>query len=149
MRLTLSFSGTPEPGTPTVVNPASSLLQDLLKEQRANRSSRGTAPDGWEDNAPRTPEGPRLQEDTASEKARKVSDAFSNGQRQPIGMGMREMDQVRLQTTVIRGVSLMSTVRFENEQAQLRLKAGNIPSHTTSGHVGKEGSTDARDGRRA
>ncbi|KAJ6129757.1 hypothetical protein N7512_002537 [Penicillium capsulatum] len=84
---------TPEAGTPTMVNPASSLLQDLLKEQRANRSSRGTVPDGWEDNTPRTPEGPRVQEDTASEKARKVSDALSNGQRQPMGMGMREMDQ--------------------------------------------------------
>lgn len=96
MKLTLDCLGTPEPGTPTMVNPASSLLQDLLKEQRANRSSRGTIPECWEDGAPRTPEGPRIQEDTASEKARKVSDALSNGQRQPIGMGMREMDQVRL-----------------------------------------------------
>jgi hypothetical protein len=37
-----------------------------------------------------------MQEDTASEKTRKVNDALSAGQRKPKEMGMREMDQVRL-----------------------------------------------------
>lgn len=84
----------PENGIPTLVNPASSLLQDLLKEQRANRGSQGPASEDWDDNGPRTPERTGMQEDTASEKARKVNDAFSAGLRKPQEMGMREMDQV-------------------------------------------------------
>ncbi|CAI7568769.1 unnamed protein product [Penicillium glandicola] len=86
-------SETPEPGTPTLVNPASALLQDLLKEERAHRSSRGTISEDFKENAPQTPETVRTQEDTASEKARKVNDALSAGQRKPKEMGMREMDQ--------------------------------------------------------
>lgn len=46
------------------------------------------------ENVPRTPETARIQEDTASEKARRASDAFAAGQRKPKEMGMREMDQV-------------------------------------------------------
>src|SRR3954449_2915709 len=72
----------PEPGTPTLVNPASALLQDLLKEQRAHRSSRGPSSDQWED-APQTPEGTRTQDDTGSEKARKVNDVFNAGLKKP------------------------------------------------------------------
>ncbi|KAJ9489664.1 hypothetical protein VN97_g3599 [Penicillium thymicola] len=86
-------SETPEPGTPTLVNPASALLHDLLKEERAHRSSRGTMSEDYKENAPQTPETTRTQEDTASEKARKVNDVFSAGQRKPKEMGMREMDQ--------------------------------------------------------
>ncbi|KAJ5138581.1 uncharacterized protein N7515_003429, partial [Penicillium bovifimosum] len=86
-------SETPEPSTPTLVNPASALLQGLLKEQRAHRSSRGPASEDCGETAPRTPETTRTQEETASEKARKVSDVFSAGQRRPKEMGMREMDQ--------------------------------------------------------
>ncbi|OQE08756.1 hypothetical protein PENVUL_c008G09689 [Penicillium vulpinum] len=86
-------SGTPEPGTPTLVNPASALLQDLLKEERAHRSSRGTISEEYKENVAETPEATRTQEDAASEKARKVSDVFSAGQRKPKEMGMREMDQ--------------------------------------------------------
>lgn len=85
---------TPEPTTPTLVNPSSSLLQDLLKEQRAHRGSRGNISEDMEISAPRTPETVRTQDDTASEKARKVNDALSAGQRKPKEMGMREMDQV-------------------------------------------------------
>jgi hypothetical protein len=49
----------------------------------------------WEDdNGPRTPKGAGVQDDSASEKARKISDALSAGLRQPREMGMREMDQV-------------------------------------------------------
>lgn len=88
------LSETPDIGTPTLVNPASTLLQDLLKEQRAHRSSRGPLPEDWEDLGPRTPDGSRVQDDSASEKARKVSEAIVTGQRQPKEMGMREMDQV-------------------------------------------------------
>lgn len=85
---------TPEPSTPTLVNPASALLQDLLKEQRAHRGSRGNISEDLEDSAPRTPDTTRIQEDTASEKTRKVNDALTAGQRKPKEMGMREMDQV-------------------------------------------------------
>jgi hypothetical protein len=93
-RLILDDIETPEPSTPTLVNPASALLQDLLKEQRAHRSSRGPVSEDCGETAPRTPETTRTQEETASEKARKVSDVFSAGQRKPKEMGMREMDQV-------------------------------------------------------
>ncbi|CAG8906509.1 unnamed protein product [Penicillium egyptiacum] len=86
-------SETHEPGTPTLVNPASALLQDLLKEERAHRSSRGGISEDFRENAPQTPETTRTQEDTASEKARKANDVFSAGQRKPKEMGMREMDQ--------------------------------------------------------
>ncbi|KAJ5700382.1 hypothetical protein N7536_003395 [Penicillium majusculum] len=92
-RTPIRSSETPEPGTPTLVNPASALLQDLLKEERAHRSSRGTMSEDYKENAPQTPETTRTQEDTASEKARKVNDVFSAGQRKPKEMGMREMDQ--------------------------------------------------------
>lgn len=92
--LIICASETSEPGTPTLVNPASALLQDLLKEERAHRSSRGTMSEDYKENAPQTPETTRTQEDTASEKARKANDVFSAGQRKPKEMGMREMDQV-------------------------------------------------------
>lgn len=87
---------TSEPGTPTtLVNPASSLLQDLLKEQRAHRGSRGTGSEEWNDSRPRTPENRCVQEDTASEKSRKMKDTFAASSReQPKEMGVREMDQV-------------------------------------------------------
>lgn len=84
----------PDNGTPTLVHPASTLLQDLLKEQRAHRGSRAASEDWEDDTGPRTPEGSRTQEDSASEKARKINDAFSAGLRKPREMGMREMDQV-------------------------------------------------------
>ncbi|CAG8127440.1 unnamed protein product [Penicillium olsonii] len=83
---------TPEPSTPTLVNPSSALLQDLLKEQRAHRGSRGNISEDLETSGPRTPETARLYDDTVSEKARKVTDALSAGQRKPKEMGMREMD---------------------------------------------------------
>ncbi|KAJ5273357.1 hypothetical protein N7478_008482 [Penicillium angulare] len=83
---------TPESGTPTLINPTSTLLQGLLKEERANRGSRGSiSEDGAE--SPRTPDRNRLQEDTASEKARKVSQAAAAAQSQLKEMGVREMDQ--------------------------------------------------------
>ncbi|KAI9932982.1 hypothetical protein AWENTII_004672 [Aspergillus wentii] len=100
---------TPEPGATSLVNPSSALLQDLLKEQRATRGSRGTASDDCDEYAPRTPDRchsransqskslqhshSRSQDDTSSEKKRKVNNALSSGLRQPREMGMREMDQ--------------------------------------------------------
>ncbi|KAJ5089427.1 hypothetical protein N7532_008111 [Penicillium argentinense] len=85
---------TPESGTPTLVNPASSLLQDLLKEQRAHRTSRGPASENWDGSRPRTPENRRVQEDTASEKSQKPKDVLGTTSReQPKEMGVREMDQ--------------------------------------------------------
>ncbi|KAF5860904.1 hypothetical protein ETB97_000941 [Aspergillus alliaceus] len=98
-------SRTPEPGTTSLVNPSSSLLQDLLKEQRATRGSRGTASEDMDDNAPPTPRTPRTpgrsrsnsqtqsQEEPGSERQRKINNALAAGLKQPREMGMREMDQ--------------------------------------------------------
>ncbi|KAJ5709691.1 hypothetical protein N7493_009982 [Penicillium malachiteum] len=83
---------TPDSGTPTLINPTSTLLQGLLKEERAHRGSRGTASeDGVE--SPRTPDRSRVQEDTASEKTRKVTQIAVAAQTQLKDMGVREMDQ--------------------------------------------------------
>ncbi|KAJ5496096.1 hypothetical protein N7539_001212 [Penicillium diatomitis] len=82
-----------ESATPTLTNPASSLLQDLLKEQRAHRNSRGTLADDWNERELRTPDGSRSREDSSSEKGRVTSELPVDGQRQPKEMGMREMDQ--------------------------------------------------------
>lgn len=84
--------GTPECGTPTLINPTSSLLQGLLKEERAHRGSRGMSEDGAE--SPRTPDRPRVQEDTASEKARRFSQFSAANAPLSKEMGVREMDQV-------------------------------------------------------
>ncbi|KAJ6090149.1 hypothetical protein N7486_008964 [Penicillium sp. IBT 16267x] len=86
------YSGTPECGTPTLINPTSSLLQGLLKEERAHRGSRGAISED-EGGSPRTPDRPRVQEDTASEKARKVSQFSAANAPHSKQMGVREMDQ--------------------------------------------------------
>ena len=86
--------GTPDTGSSPLVNPSSALLQDLLKEQRAYRGSRGPPSEGGNESAPRTPERPQPQEESGSEKMRKVSNTLSAGLKQPREMGMREMDQV-------------------------------------------------------
>ncbi|KAE8355851.1 hypothetical protein BDV28DRAFT_145790 [Aspergillus coremiiformis] len=97
-----SRSRTPESGTISLVNPSSSLLQDLLKEQRATRGPRGTASDDMEDHGPRTPRTPgrsrsnshnQSQEEPSSERQRKINSALAAGLKQPREMGMREMDQ--------------------------------------------------------
>lgn len=87
-------TGTPESGTPTLVNPASSLLQDLLKEERAHRGSRGAGSEHSTESRPQTPERNRIQGETGSEKGRKVSEASAAPSRAPPEMGVREMDQV-------------------------------------------------------
>ncbi|KAF7118814.1 hypothetical protein CNMCM5793_008443 [Aspergillus hiratsukae] len=97
-----SRPGTPEPASTPLVNPSSTLLQDLLREQRATRSSRGP-PDDRDVYIPRTPERsqpqsqtqtqPQSQEDAGSERQRKITSALSAGLKQPQEMGIREMDQ--------------------------------------------------------
>lgn len=112
-----NLSGTLETSSPTLVNPASTLLQDLLKEQRAHRSSREKSPqpENWDDVGPRTPDGSRIQDDTVPEKERKAFEAFATGQRKPQEMGIREMDQVGptlLSQDLIRKLTLrLSTFR--------------------------------------
>ncbi|GFN13159.1 uncharacterized protein AtWU_02957 [Aspergillus tubingensis] len=108
-----SGAGTPEPVPPSLVNPSSALLQDLLKEQRANRVPKGTASEDAGQGAPRTPERShsrpqsrsqspaqsqsqsrsQSQEEVGSEKQRKIQTALSSGLRQPHEMGVREMGE--------------------------------------------------------
>ncbi|GFF23144.1 hypothetical protein IFM58399_00186 [Aspergillus lentulus] len=99
-----SRSGTPEPASTPLVNPSSTLLQDLLREQRATRVSRGPPPtDDCAEYMPRTPERSQSQsqtqtqsqsqEDAGSERQRKINSALSAGLKQPREMGFREMDQ--------------------------------------------------------
>ncbi|GES61672.1 hypothetical protein ATEIFO6365_0011033100 [Aspergillus terreus] len=102
-------SRTPEPSSTTsLVNPTSSLLQDLLKEQRATRSSRGTTSEHSEDCVvPQTPQPSRSraqsqsksqshtlsQDDAGSERQRKAQMALAAGLKHSREMGVREMDQ--------------------------------------------------------
>ncbi|PYH34665.1 uncharacterized protein BO87DRAFT_334482 [Aspergillus neoniger CBS 115656] len=106
-------TGTPEPVPPSLVNPSSALLQDLLKEQRANRVPKGSASEDAGQGAPRTPERShsrpqsrsqspaqsqsqsrsQSQEEVGSEKQRKIQTALSSGLRQPHEMGVREMGE--------------------------------------------------------
>ncbi|KAK2804141.1 hypothetical protein FQN50_006683 [Emmonsiellopsis sp. PD_5] len=79
-------------GSTPLVNPTSTLLQGLINEQRANRGSRRAASEHASDGNLQTPTAPS-QEDSSSEKQRKVSNALSAGLKQPREMGMREMDQ--------------------------------------------------------
>ncbi|RLL97145.1 hypothetical protein CFD26_106418 [Aspergillus turcosus] len=106
-----SRPGTPDPASTPLVNPSSTLLQDLLREQRATRASRGPPPDDCADYLPRTPERSQpqsqtqiltqsqsqsqsqSQEDVGSERQRKINSALSAGLKQPHEMGIREMDQ--------------------------------------------------------
>ncbi|KAH8428171.1 uncharacterized protein LDX57_005876 [Aspergillus melleus] len=92
-------SRTPETTT-TLVNPSSSLLQDLLKEQRASRGSRGAMSEECDDRTPRTPDrsgsdsqSQSQQDEPGSARQRKINNALSSGLKQPREMGMRETDQ--------------------------------------------------------
>ncbi|KAA8648683.1 uncharacterized protein ATNIH1004_004568 [Aspergillus tanneri] len=95
-----SRSKTPEPTATSLVNPSSSLLQDLLKEQRASRGSRGNVVKSLDDCTPQTPTRSRShshsqsqsQEEMGSERQRKINSALSAGLKQPREMGIREMD---------------------------------------------------------
>ncbi|KAL1999683.1 hypothetical protein VTN02DRAFT_4185 [Thermoascus thermophilus] len=84
-------------GSSSLVNPTSTLLQDLIKEQRATRGSRSrrtTMSDYAAGNgAASTPASTNSQDEAASEKQRKINEALSAGLKQPREMGIREMDQ--------------------------------------------------------
>jgi hypothetical protein len=78
----------------SMVNPSSALLQGLIKEQRATRESRRSDFEYSGDSSSRTQTTAQSQEDTTSEKQRKLHNALSAGLKQPREMGIREMDQV-------------------------------------------------------
>lgn len=91
-------AGNSDSGSSSLVNPTSTLLQDLIKEQRATRGSRSrrtTMSDYAAGNGvASTPASTNSQDETASEKQRKINEALSAGLKQPREMGIREMDQV-------------------------------------------------------
>jgi hypothetical protein len=74
----------------------STILADLIKEQRASRSSRKTPqPSDDVDNRPTTSGSQsKSHENSLSEKQRRINSQASSGHKQPRDMGMREMDEV-------------------------------------------------------
>ncbi|PGH28869.1 hypothetical protein GX50_08391 [[Emmonsia] crescens] len=80
-------------GSTPLVNPTSSLLQGLINEQRASRGGRRAASENPSDSQAQTPTAAPSQDDSSSEKQRKVTNILSAGLKQPREMGMREMDQ--------------------------------------------------------
>jgi hypothetical protein len=80
----------------TLVNPTSTILQGLIKEQRASRGSRKATSDMTDSIAAHTASPSQSHEDSLSEKQRRIGNALSAGIRQPRDMGIREMDQVRV-----------------------------------------------------
>ncbi|PGG99388.1 hypothetical protein GX51_06321 [Blastomyces parvus] len=80
-------------GSTPLVNPTSSLLQGLINEQRASRGGRRAVSEHPSDTQVQTPTIAPSQDDSSSEKQRKVNTALSAGLKQPREMGMREMDQ--------------------------------------------------------
>lgn len=81
------------------VNPTSTLLQNLINEQRASRGPRASSAceQHHVENSPQAPNTSATtdqQEDSSSEKQRKINNALSAGLKQPREMGFREMDQV-------------------------------------------------------
>ncbi|OAL69565.1 hypothetical protein A7D00_6278 [Trichophyton violaceum] len=80
------------------VNPTSTLLQNLINEQRASRGPRASSACEQHhvensSQAPNTAGTADQQEDSSSEKQRKINNALSAGLKQPREMGFREMDQ--------------------------------------------------------
>ncbi|EGE04873.1 hypothetical protein TEQG_03715 [Trichophyton equinum CBS 127.97] len=80
------------------VNPTSTLLQNLINEQRASRGPRASSAceQHHVENSPQAPNTAGTtdqQEDSSSEKQRKINNALSAGLKQPREMGFREMDQ--------------------------------------------------------
>ncbi|CRG84799.1 Envoplakin [Talaromyces islandicus] len=79
--------------TTTLVNPTSTILQGLIKEQRASRGSRKATSDMTDSITAHTTSPSQSHEDSLSEKQRRIGNALSAGIRQPLDMGIREMDQ--------------------------------------------------------
>ncbi|KAG5294943.1 DUF972 superfamily domain-containing protein [Histoplasma ohiense] len=80
-------------GSTPLVNPTSSFLKGLINEQRASRSGRRAASEHPSDIHVQTPTTAPSQDDSSSEKQRKVNTILSAGLKQPREMAMREMDQ--------------------------------------------------------
>ncbi|KLJ07780.1 hypothetical protein EMPG_16758 [Blastomyces silverae] len=80
-------------GSTPLVNPTSSLLQGLINEQRASRGGRRAVSEHPSDIQVQTPTIAPSQDDSSSEKQRKISNVLSAGLKEPREMGMREMDQ--------------------------------------------------------
>jgi hypothetical protein len=78
----------------SLVNPTSSLLQDLIKEQRATRGPRKVTLEAPDDGSSTPPPTSQSHEETPSEVQRRVNNALSAGLKPAREMGMREMDQV-------------------------------------------------------
>ncbi|EGE82653.1 hypothetical protein RJZ56_004031 [Blastomyces dermatitidis] len=76
-----------------LVNPTSSLLQGLINEQRANRGGRRGVSEHPSDIQVQTPTITPSQDDSSSEKQRKVTNVLSAGLKEPREMGIREMNQ--------------------------------------------------------
>ncbi|EEA20309.1 conserved hypothetical protein [Talaromyces marneffei ATCC 18224] len=89
------FAASTDTSSTTLVNPTSTILQDLIKEQRATRSARKTPQLSEDvDNRPTTAGSqPLTAENSPSEKQRRINSFASSGQKQPRDMGIREMDQ--------------------------------------------------------
>ncbi|KAM5442057.1 hypothetical protein MferCBS31731_002886 [Microsporum ferrugineum] len=83
------------------VNPTSTLLQNLINEQRASRGPRASSAcehhqqhvESGSPPASNTAVNSDQLEDSPSEKQRKINNALSAGLKQPREMGFREMDQ--------------------------------------------------------
>ncbi|OKL60111.1 hypothetical protein UA08_04687 [Talaromyces atroroseus] len=80
----------------TLVNPTSTILQGLIKEQRATRGSRKTIPhlsDDIDHRPPTSHSHSHSHENSPSEKQRRINSLVASGLKQPRDMGIREMDQ--------------------------------------------------------
>ncbi|EED24214.1 conserved hypothetical protein [Talaromyces stipitatus ATCC 10500] len=78
----------------TLVNPTSTILQGLIKEQRAARGSRKTPQLSEDaDHRPPTAGSNSQSHESPSEKQRRINSFASSGLKQPRDMGIREMDQ--------------------------------------------------------
>ncbi|KAL4742544.1 hypothetical protein BDV11DRAFT_167181 [Aspergillus similis] len=94
-----SRSHTPDPNSSSIVNPSSTLLQDLLKEQRASRGARTGGLEELEESPQRTPEWcqsqslTNSQDELDSEKQPNAKLSSNGSARRPPEMGVRETDQ--------------------------------------------------------
>lgn len=135
----------------TLVNPTSTILQGLIKEQRATRGSRKIVPQLSEDvdHTPTSQSHSQSHENSPSEKQRRNNSFASSGLKQPRDMGIREMDQVCTPDLPCNDQCLMTTsiVCVQNEQAKLRLEARDLSSHAADRYSGEENGAYACNGR--
>ncbi len=100
------------------MNPSSALLQDLLRErkasQRANRISENDNA-SYERQVQSSPIGPSAASKTHTRK--------TSGLTVPKEMGLREMEEVKFQALKKQRQANKNLVRFQAQQAELRLEA--------------------------